>query len=62
MKEYQEKALGELKDQKRLLIKEVKLLRKKTVQTESINASFLQEFEALHNIMQRTKEASQNND
>lgn len=57
MKEYQEKALGDLKDQKRLLIKEVKLLRKKTTQIESINSNFLQEFEGLQEIMQRTKEA-----
>lgn len=61
MRTYQEKALGDLKDQKRLLIKEVKLLRKKTEQTDGVNTNFLQEFEALHELMQRTKEACQSN-
>ena len=60
MKEYQEKALGKLKDEKKILIKEVKLLRRKTMQAEGVNTELFKEFESLKEIMQRTKDACQN--
>ena len=57
MKEYQEKTLGELKDQKKLLIKEIKMIREKKAQVEEVNTEFMREFELLNEIIEKGKKA-----
>ena len=61
MKEVQEKAIDELKAQKKLLIKEVKSLRSKAIHTEEMNADFTKEFEVLRELMEKTKEKCYHN-
>lgn len=59
MKDYQVKALGELTDQKKLLIKEVKLLRKKVANVEKINIELMNEFAFIKEMMEKAKERCQ---
>ncbi len=49
------KALGELTDQKKLLIKEVKSLRRRVAQTEKETNEYQREFELLKEMVERTR-------